>query len=95
MRHYTSPYLDLPLRTLEQARADLGITRMCECGRPLNDHCTIYCRKCGGVISYPYAYPGKPYEPVTFIREGLCDSCRPWKDEVLKKQQEAETCAAY
>lgn len=41
---------------------------------------TTFCEECGHVISYPYAQP--PFEPVTFIREGLCNSCRPWKHEI-------------
>ena len=48
---------------------------------------TVFCEKCAGVISYPYATPGQPCLPTEFLRVGLCDSCRPWKHEaVLNKE---------
>lgn len=34
----TSPYLNRPLRTLEQARADLAAAEICGCGKPLKSH---------------------------------------------------------
>lgn len=42
---------------------------------------TIFCEKCGNVIRYPFAQPGQPFVPVAFKRDGLCDSCKPWKHE--------------
>lgn len=53
---------------------------------------TIFCEKCDAVVSYPWAWPGLPYEPVAFVREGLCASCKPWKHEI-KEQNIGTGCA--
>jgi len=69
----------LALRMLEQSRIE-------HASRPPDDgkRYTVFCQRCKRVLSYPYAQPGDPYIPVTFVRDGLCDFCKRQKERYGK-----------